>query len=35
MRSAYDAATGSWVTITTVWAQPVDGVAQEGEDLAA
>ena len=32
--SAYDAAPGSWVTITIVWRELVDGAAQEGEDLA-
>ena len=31
--SAYDAACGSWVTITIVWPDVVDGAAHEGEDL--
>ena len=31
--SAYDAATGSWVTMTTVWPQLVDAAAQQGQHL--
>ena len=32
--SAYDAATGSWVTMTTVWPQVVDAGPQQGQHLA-
>ena len=31
--SAYDAATGSWVTMTTVWLQVVDAGPQQGQHL--
>ena len=34
-RSANAAATGSWVTMTTVWPKSVDGGAHEPEDLGA
>ena len=34
-RSAYDAATGSWVTMTMVWPNSSHGAAHEAEDLGA